>query len=349
MAAAAAAGGGGGAISGEQQARIDRMRREEFYYLSTTREEHTPAVLLAASPATTLYRVFVRGATNNVYTICLRGDYTTHCSCPDGLARAPALHVACKHVVFLVARVLRLDFDAAFYRRATLQFIPDVRAGVTLKLMRLTHGDTSLLVERGGGGGRAIVDAALTERFKAATAAAAPAGAAPVATDAGAIAAPEGAAASGTGTGDDKLEAAWERVVAQLRPLNPDDDLCAVCFDALVPVGAATTAAAAAAAADGAHFRVAARALLKCTRCNGLVHSLCMSRWIEHGRNICTRCNQSFEGVPLAPDAATAAAAAAAPHGGAHGTGGRGRKRRAAGGGAHAAAQPPLPQYMRLE
>jgi hypothetical protein len=96
-------------LSSEQHKRALKIYGEEFYLLDTQREGNK--------------RVFkVSGSKKSVYTLQLHDNGKLWCDCPDMKVHCRKHSCVCKHVVFLLVRVLK-HYDSEFFR--TLVLTPD--------------------------------------------------------------------------------------------------------------------------------------------------------------------------------------------------------------------------------
>lgn len=267
----------------EQHKRYQKLFSENFYLLGVADGRGAAG----KDGKRVLYRADISGSTQNVYTVYAHDDGSFFCSCPDGRSHAVKHGVVCKHVCFTTQRVLRLDFERDVYAhgyRVAADKWPATRA----RLERLCGGEVD----------RAVTHDALTARYKAAKAGAGEA-ALPVA-----AAGPAAGAAAGAGEAAPAASVTTEttdthdEVLALLDKLG-DDDLCAICYDLLVPAHPATAA----------H----ARELQTCGTCKQYVHCGCMAKWKSMHRTTCVYCNTRFVGLPVLPCAGAGAGAVAAP------------------------------------
>lgn len=235
----------------EQQKRFDKLATDEFFFLHASKD----------AAADVVYRVNLVGSTKNIYQAMVHADRTFFCNCPDGKTHAARHGVVCKHVCFLVQRVLRLDFERDLYAHGYALDATKWDAA-TARLDRLVHGEVDRAVTHDGliakwhavMGDKAKVMTEVTTK---------------VTTDA---------------VTTDKE--AWVPLLAALDKLT-EDDVCAICFAEYVPAHPATAAMAA--------------ELEACARCKGYVHSKCMAKWVSMGRAVCVNCNQAYAGLEVAP------------------------------------------------
>lgn len=169
-------------MNAAQATRAAKVGVEAFYFLGATPHGEGG------------FRVDVSGSTANVYTITMLPGRVLFCNCPDGKNNAKRLGVLCKHCVFLVQRVLRMDF-AADVAASGLAVREDRWAAAAARTASLCRGVVAA----------DVTDAAMVARFRAARGEAPPA---PVEADA---------------------EAAWASAIAALEKLT-EDDLCPICF-----------------------------------------------------------------------------------------------------------------------
>lgn len=106
----------------EQQKRIQKLFTDQFYLIDVV--EHDSLT----------YRI--SGSTRTCYTIKLLRDNRFHCDCPDFRSHARKHGVVCKHVIFLLFRVLKL-VDWNFFRDNRLSV--DSRERVHTRSLRFVN------------------------------------------------------------------------------------------------------------------------------------------------------------------------------------------------------------------
>ncbi len=85
-------------VCSQQAKRIDKLRTDPFF-------------LISAGPMTShsaLFSYDVSGSTRTRYVIHLKRDGRFTCSCPDHRSHCQTHDVVCKHVIFLLFRVLKV-------------------------------------------------------------------------------------------------------------------------------------------------------------------------------------------------------------------------------------------------
>lgn len=100
------------AASAAQLSRFKKMYHEPFFLLGTAQATATAA-------AGTCVRFTVSGSSQQLYTVTLRATGELACSCKDSAINTRRLGCVCKHICFVVFRVLRID-DPAFLQRLRL-------------------------------------------------------------------------------------------------------------------------------------------------------------------------------------------------------------------------------------
>jgi len=96
----------------EQQKRFDKLSTDEIYLLDHTSQS-------SSSSSASFYEFTISGSTRNVYNVNLYPTGKTSCTCPDFLGHAKRTCCVCKHVCFVMSRVLKYR-NASFYE--SLQF-----------------------------------------------------------------------------------------------------------------------------------------------------------------------------------------------------------------------------------
>lgn len=86
------------ALRFEQKKRVDKLRTDQFYLMN--------AEVMASHNA--LFYYDISGSTQTKYTVLLKSDGRFTCACPDHRNGCRKHNVVCKHVVFLLFRVLKL-------------------------------------------------------------------------------------------------------------------------------------------------------------------------------------------------------------------------------------------------
>jgi len=82
------------AYNSAQQRRIAKLDSDEFYLLGVT-----------VNATDVIYQV--SGSQSNLYTLKLTSDRRMTCGCPDALMHCPRQGCVCKHVCYILLRVLR--------------------------------------------------------------------------------------------------------------------------------------------------------------------------------------------------------------------------------------------------
>lgn len=261
-------------MNAEQRKRFEKLHTDEFYLLQVSRE---PAAAFPDDGAAKqiMFRVGIVGSTKNVYEALLYTDRSFFCNCPDGKTHAKRHGVQCKHVCFLVQRVLRLDFVRDVYN-TKFHVADDKWEGTVAKLERLARGEVD----------RAVTHDALTARWRETKGEPAACGAGAAACGAGVATCGAGVATCGVGTAGTSDADLWAPHLAALDKLA-EDDVCAICYAEFVPAHPATI--------------VMANELQSCAKCKGYVHTKCMDKWISMGRPTCVNCNQAFHPVAVGP------------------------------------------------
>jgi hypothetical protein len=89
----------------EQQKRFDKLSTDEIYLLEHQQQN---------SSASSFYEFTIAGSTRNVYKVNLLDSGKTSCNCPDFLGHAKRAGCVCKHVCFVMSRVLKYK-NVSFY------------------------------------------------------------------------------------------------------------------------------------------------------------------------------------------------------------------------------------------
>ena len=93
----------------EQQKRFNKLQTDEFYLLDHEQINNN----------TEFYKFVISGSTRTVYTIKLYTNGKTFCSCPDFLGHAKKTNCVCKHVCFIINKVLKHNNNNQFYDNLT--------------------------------------------------------------------------------------------------------------------------------------------------------------------------------------------------------------------------------------
>lgn len=97
-------------ISEQQTNRLAKLHNEQFFLL----ESYAPE-LQEQPDALKKIRIFkVSGSTRSVYTTSLYKSGKMFCDCPDMKSHAKRHGVVCKHICFIIRRVLKYRLDAFF-------------------------------------------------------------------------------------------------------------------------------------------------------------------------------------------------------------------------------------------
>ena len=99
----------------EQRLRLNRIYNEPIFLM----DAHEPHEDSASFGTPSAYDFSVSGATRTLYDVCLRKDGTCRCSCPDMQKVHPTMRM-CKHICFVLFRVLKYTDHALFDRNCTL-------------------------------------------------------------------------------------------------------------------------------------------------------------------------------------------------------------------------------------
>jgi hypothetical protein len=92
----------------DQLKRFNKLSTDEFYLL-----DHN-----SISSGSEFYEFTISGSTKNVYKVKLYNSGKTFCNCPDFLGHAKRAGCVCKHVCFVLSRVLKYN-DQSFYDTLT--------------------------------------------------------------------------------------------------------------------------------------------------------------------------------------------------------------------------------------
>jgi len=95
----------------DQQRRYNKIYTDEFYLL-----DHK-----STNINTEFYEFAISGSTRSVYKVKLYTSGKTFCTCPDFLGHAKRAGCVCKHVCFVMARVLKYN-DETFYDTLTFDY-----------------------------------------------------------------------------------------------------------------------------------------------------------------------------------------------------------------------------------
>lgn len=97
-------------VSNAQYKRFQRILNEQFYVLEILDE-----------------KLKISGSTQNVYSISIDKDlFTLNCDCPDMKSHCINKKCFCKHIIFVIVRVLKY-FDTDIYQNLTFnktKFLP---------------------------------------------------------------------------------------------------------------------------------------------------------------------------------------------------------------------------------
>ena len=99
----------------DQEKRYDKIFQEEFYLLDIIRDVN-------------MITYCVSGSTANIYNIKLKENNTLECNCPDGKVWAKAKKCVCKHICFILCKVVKIfmkEDSNDFYYFETLKLNED--------------------------------------------------------------------------------------------------------------------------------------------------------------------------------------------------------------------------------
>jgi hypothetical protein len=97
-----------------QRSRLLKLYVDEFYLLDANTDPDP-----VEDPASVLHRFTISGSTRSLYTVSLRSSGRLHCTCPDAALNCGRLGCVCKHVCFVLFRVLKHG-DVAFFSRSNV-------------------------------------------------------------------------------------------------------------------------------------------------------------------------------------------------------------------------------------
>lgn len=102
-------------ISDQQSNRLAKLSHEQFYLL----ESYAPTE--PSDSAKKIHIFKVSGSTRSVYTQCIYKGGKMFCDCPDMKSHAKKHGVVCKHICFIIRRVLKYRIDAFFLNDCQFQ------------------------------------------------------------------------------------------------------------------------------------------------------------------------------------------------------------------------------------
>ena len=118
-------------LSMEQRKRVAKLRLDHFYLMNVT-----------LSPGSTMYSFTISGSTRNIYEVVLHDTNRFSCTCPDASTHCRRHGVVCKHVVFVLFRVLKV-VDFAFFATRCLSSSATHWAWTRSGAISILHGAAS--------------------------------------------------------------------------------------------------------------------------------------------------------------------------------------------------------------